>query len=174
MILEISNNNIFKKLFELFQSFKFYKRGIDSSLSSVFSNLCVYTPSTWPTNNNRTCIPYLTEYSQKAKYFYPLLKNGPDLHELIALEIEIKFEQIVNRFGSFQAEMYRLNFQSINVVEEGLTDIYALSNGENGINLIINSSGTNLPAFIKLSASSPNSEPALTSALNKSPVEMCP
>lgn len=124
-ILAATKNNTFQSLFKLFQTYRFYKRGVQSAPLSILSNNCYHH------NSSETCYNYYKFYSEYMTTTFPDLKGEPLISEVIQEEIKHKFLSVLSTFDQFQKEIFTFNFKSINKIN----NLYA------GLKIIIEDNG---------------------------------
>ena len=142
LVLELNKNHTFQDLFQLHQSFKFFKRGIECSPLNILSNLCYYNAET----NN--CSSYYKEYSEDIINRYPFMREQPPINTVIDHEISTRFQSIIQRFNEFQSEIWKLNFKSINSIGDESTIMLQIKNNYNN-KMTIESSKTTFIDLIR-------------------------
>ena len=104
LILVLRENNIFKKLFSLFQSFKKLQRSIETTPLSLFANFCYYSA------NSEKCINYYENYSKDLQNKFDSLKNIPLINYALQLDLPGRFQIAVQSFQNFENDVYTLDF----------------------------------------------------------------
>ena len=110
LIIILKENNIFKLLFELFQSFKKLQRSIETTPLSLFANFCYFS------ENSDFCINYYENYSIHLQNKYKHLENLPLINYVLQLDLPSRFQISVSSFQNFENEIYQLQFQEINQI----------------------------------------------------------
>ena len=125
LILEIQKNHTFQLLFGLFQTLKYFKRGIECCPLSLLANLCYYSGYIFDGMN---CYDFYDHYSEDIIKLNPEMGNHPKINKIVKEEIGIKFQNILGRFNTFQNEIFKLNFKTINNLGSVETEVFALRN----------------------------------------------
>lgn len=125
LILEIQKNNTFQLLFGLFQSLKYFRRGIEFSPLSILANLCYYSENV---DDGMNCYDFYEHYSENIIKVNPIMGNHPRINNIVKEEIGIKFQNIIERFNTFQNEIFKLNFKTINRLGASETEVLSLRN----------------------------------------------
>ena len=129
LILEISQNNNFQSLFNLFEIFKRFKRGVESSPLSLLTNYRYFDLD----NENGTNVYEI--FSEKISINEPIFKECL-LYEVILTEIKVKYGKIMEAFDNYKKSMYKLGSKVSNEISalEGFT--YTLVDDINGLKII--------------------------------------
>jgi hypothetical protein len=130
-------------LFQLFQTFKIFKQGIESSPLSLLSNYCYYngsvvknqtnttnTTNVIRTNNtNDICLNFYTEYSSNLTEKYPDFRKFGNLtlNRLIQLEISKKYDFIIATFNDYQKSIFNLDSGVINKISDITAFSYSIT-----------------------------------------------
>ena len=142
LYLEVDENNKFKVLFQLFQTFKIFKQGIESSPLSLLSNYCYYngsvannqtgTNGTSAVRTNNTfdiCLNFYTEYSSNLSGKYTDFKKFGNLtvSRLIQEEISKKYDFIIASFNDYQKSIFNLDSGVINKISDITAFSYSIT-----------------------------------------------
>ena len=152
LYLEVNENNKFKVLFQLFQTFKIFKRGIESSPLSLLSNYCYYSKTLEKNeteennnenNNNNTnrdqpCLNFYKQYSENlTKKYTDFLKfENIFLFQLIKEEIKYKYDDIITTFNDYQKAIFNLDSGVINKISDITAFSYSITVDGNIVTLV--------------------------------------
>ena len=101
LVLETRQNNNFMSLFNLFETFKLFKRGVESSPLSLLSNYRYYDTE----NKNGTNVYEL--YANEISAYDDTFTKLP-IHLLIQAEIKSKYGKIMLAFDDYKKSMFKL------------------------------------------------------------------
>ena len=134
LILEVKEYNYFKNVFDLFQTFKVFKRGIENSPLSLFLNYkYIYNIS----NDEVSSINIYEVYSNKLKTDYLSMSSLPKVDELIQSEIHEKYYNIIDSFNNYLTVLFKLRNVASKRVQNLVSYSFSLQKEEN-ISLILN------------------------------------
>ena len=113
LILLINKNNKTKKIFDLYYKYTYFSRGIETQVSRLFGNLCVYYYK-----NSTECSYIYQEYSNKY-----LIKNLDYNGEITIYSLVYNFfinsySNIQDIFSDFRLDLYSLSHDYINKIEK--------------------------------------------------------
>ena len=128
LIIEFKENTNFKSLFNLFETFKYFKRGIESTPLSLLSNYKFYT-------KNGNFVNMYENYSLYLQNNYTNLKNLPKVNELIKTEIKQKYPSIILYFDSYHQSLFKINNKGTKRIQELVSYSYTLKQNNNYITL---------------------------------------
>ena len=103
------------------QTFKIFKRGIESSPLSLLSNYCYYTSNKNISDDiGNQCLNFYKEYSENITKKYPsfTLFVNHSIYQLIQEEIKYKYNDIITTFNDYQKAIYNLDSGVINKISE--------------------------------------------------------
>ena len=104
LILEIRQNNNFQSLFNLFETFRIFKRGVESSPLSLLTNYRYYDADN-PDDGNGTNVYKM--FSQEISSKNPIFKELY-IYEVILKEIKLKYGKIMAAFDDYKKSMFKL------------------------------------------------------------------
>ena len=107
LVMVLKENNVFKLLFELFQSFKKLQRSIETTPLSLFANFCYFS------EKSEFCINYYENYSKNLQNQFEQLKNLPLINYVLQLDLPARFQISVSSFQNFENEIYQLHYKEI-------------------------------------------------------------
>ena len=107
LVMVIEENNVFKSLFELFQSFKKLQRSIETTPLSLFANFCYFS------ENRDFCVNYYEDYSKNLQNKYEHLKKLPLINYVLQLDLPARFQISISSFQNFENEIYQLHYKEI-------------------------------------------------------------
>ena len=118
LIIILKQNNLFKKIFDLFQLFRRMQRSIESISLSLFSNFCYYS------GGNNFCVNYYKKYSYNLTHLIDSFQTVPLINDIIIKELNIRFEIANSIVTKFEKDIFRLNFKKINYIKQFKTQKY--------------------------------------------------
>ena len=113
LILLINKNNKTKKIFDLYYKYTYFSRGIETQVSRLFGNICVYYYK-----NSTKCTNLYKEYSDK--YLIENLDyNGEITIYFLVYNFFINsYSNIQDIFSDFRLDLYSLSHDYINKIEK--------------------------------------------------------
>ena len=110
LITVFKENNIFKSLFQLFQSFKRFQREIEKAPLMILSNFCYY-------KENSECVNYYEYYSDYMKKMHINLQNITLINKVIQMDLPTRYQIAVESFQTFEKEIFKIKAQRIEKIK---------------------------------------------------------
>ena len=142
LFLLVKENMYFRNVFELFQTFKKFKRGIESCPLSLLSNYRYVSEYDFNTNQVIKSISIYENYSNNLKKNFKSLANIPGVDELIIQEIFVKYSAVIESFNGYLNALFQIGndaatrVQNINVFSYSLQKEEYMILHKTGINFI--------------------------------------
>ena len=130
LIIVLHQNNLFKKIFDLFQLFRQMQRSIESISLSLFSNFCYYS------GGNESCVNYYQKYSHNLTNLIESFQTVPLINDIIVNELNMRFEIVNTIFNNFEKDVFKLNFKKINYIKQFSIEKYRILRINNFINVV--------------------------------------
>ena len=112
LILLLINDNHFTKLFNLFQRFKYFMRGIQTEEMRLVSNVCIVYPS-----NETNCHCFFQEYSENLQKELNIVGYGMDISTVVYNQFRENFKTINNHYLSFKQNVFDLSQNYVDEIE---------------------------------------------------------
>ena len=129
LVLETKQNNNFQSLFNLFEAFRRFKRGVESSPLSLLTNYKYYI------NDNQEGENIYEIYSKEIYKFDPIFKDIL-LNTMIIKELKSKFGSVMNSFDNYKKYMFKLGSQVSGEISALRGYSYSLVEEGNGLKFI--------------------------------------
>ena len=110
LILLLINDNHFTKLFNLFQRYKYFMRGVQTEEMRLVSNVCIIYPK-----DAKECSCYFQEYSYILQKKLNIEGIGMDISTIVYNQFRENFNTINSHYLTFKKNVFEL---SQNYVEE--------------------------------------------------------
>ena len=137
IILQIIRTIDFGRLFELYQKFKFFKRGLDIELLRLSSNYCFQLDENDKSENPK-CQCYYTLYSQGLQTTNIILGNDKLINQIIYEEFKASVDLVKSQYIEYTEKLYKLSNNKINTIESFSVDMLFITENGNGITLTKN------------------------------------
>ncbi len=112
LILLLINDNHFTKLFNLFQRYKYFMRGIQTEEMRLVSNVCIVYPS-----NDTNCHCFFQEFSENLQKKLEIVGYGMDISTVVYNQFRENFKTINNHYLSFKQNVFELSQSYVDEIE---------------------------------------------------------
>ena len=129
LIFEIRQNNNFQSLFKLFETFRRFKRGVESSPLSLLTNYKYYISDTEEETN------IYKIYSREIMIYNPIFEKIL-LYELIIRELKVKYGRIMEAFDNYKKSMFKLGSEVSGEISALVGFSYSLVEDNKGLKFI--------------------------------------
>ena len=116
LILLLINDHNFNRLFNLYQSFRYFTRGVQTEVMRLISNICLVI-----NEGSNECTNYFIEYAKDLNSTLELTNiEGFDMliSTLIYLQFRDNYENINNHYSSFRKSIFTLSDSYIKEIEK--------------------------------------------------------
>ena len=101
LILLLINDNHFTKLFNLFQRYKYFMRGVQTEEMRLVSNVCIIYPK-----DAKECSCYFQEYSYTLQKKLNIEGIGMDISTIVYNQFRENFNTINSHYLSFKKNVF--------------------------------------------------------------------
>ena len=136
LILEVKEYNFFKNILDLFQTFKIFKRGIESASCSLVLNYKFIQEIDNKTKDVLSTINIYENYSNTIMKQFPSMNSLQKIYKVIQAEIYGKNPYIVESFNKYLTELFKINNKAINRIKD-LQGFYVSLQKEDKITLYL-------------------------------------
>ena len=112
LILLLINDNKFTKLFNLFQRYKYFMRGVQTEEMRLVSNICIQFPK-----NSTTCQCDYQKYAYNLQEKLKIEGIGMDVSTIIYNQFKENFQTINSHYLNFKQNVFELSTSYINEIE---------------------------------------------------------
>jgi hypothetical protein len=112
LILLLINDNKFTKLFNLFQRYKYFMRGVQTEEMRLVSNICIQFPK-----NSTTCQCDYQKYAYNLQKKLKIEGIGMDVSTIIYNQFKENFQTINSHYLNFKQNVFELSTSYINEIE---------------------------------------------------------
>ena len=112
LILLLINDNHFTKLFNLFQKYKYFMRGVQTEEMRLVSNICIKYPK-----NSNGCNCYYQTYAYNLQEKLKIIGEGMDVSTIIYNQFKENFQTINNHYLNFKQNVFDLSQKYVNQIE---------------------------------------------------------
>jgi len=112
LILLLINDNKFTKLFNLFQKYKYFMRGVQTEEMRLVSNICIQFPK-----NSTTCQCDYQKYAFNLQKKLKIEGDGMDVSTIIYNQFKENFQTINSHYLNFKQNVFELSTSYINEIE---------------------------------------------------------
>ncbi len=113
LILLLINDNHFTKLFNLFQRYKYFMRGIQTEEMRLVSNVCIVYPS-----NETECSCFFQNFSYALQEKLQIEGIGMDISTIVYYQFRETFEVINNHYLNFKKNVFDLSQNYVDEIEK--------------------------------------------------------
>ena len=124
LILEVKENIYFKKVFGIFQTFKVFKRGIQSSPLCLVPNYQYILE--YENNMVKSTINIFKTYSNQINQAYISMQNLPSIDELILKEMSYKHKSINDNFNDYLSDLFKITNTNMERIQNLLSFSFSL------------------------------------------------
>ena len=127
LVLLVKENMYFRNVFELFQTYKKFKRGIESSPLSLLSNYRYIQSFNDTTNEVISSVNVYEDYSNNLKKDFPdLMKKIPGVYKFIQQEIYVKYSSVIDSFNGYLNTLFQIENDASHRVQNIIVFSYSL------------------------------------------------
>ena len=112
LILLLINDNHFTKLFNLFQRYKYFMRGVQTEEMRLVSNICIKYPK-----NSSGCNCYYQTYAYKLQEKLNIDGEGMDVSTIIYNQFKENFATINSHYLNFKQNVFDLSSNFVDEIE---------------------------------------------------------
>ena len=112
LILLLINDNKFTKLFNLYQKYKYFMRGVQTEEMRLVSNICIQFPK-----DSEGCNCYYQTYAYNLQEKLNIKGEGMDVSTIIYNQFKENFETINSHYLNFKQNVFELSQSYINEIE---------------------------------------------------------
>jgi len=112
LILLLINDNKFTQLFNLFQRYKYFMRGVQTEEMRLVSNICIQFPK-----NAEGCNCYYQTYAYDLQAKLNIEGIGMDVSTIIYKQFKETFATINNHYLNFKQNVFDLSQKYVNQIE---------------------------------------------------------
>jgi len=131
LVLLVKENMYFRNVFELFQTYKKFKRGIESSPLSLLSNYRYIQSFNDTTNEVISSINVYEDYSNNIKKdFNNSMQKIPGIYRFIQQEISVKYASVIDSFNGYLNTLFQIENDASHRVQNIIVFSYSLQKEE--------------------------------------------
>ena len=123
LILLLINDNHFTKLFNLFQKYKYFMRGVQTEEMRLVSNICIQFPK-----DSKGCNCYYQTYAYALQEKLNIDGIGMDVSTIIYNQFKENFATINSHYLNFKQNVFELSTNYVNEIENEKILIPSTSN----------------------------------------------